>query len=370
MSHDIGASRTRILLARPDRLGDVLLTLPAVMALRSALPSAHISYLVGDSVAPIPRHCPAVDTTVTAPFPPLSAWPDVQGWADVVATVAPTLRGRFDLAILPRLDDHVAGALVAAAEVPIRLGYDSPRTRPYLTNALPTPVRRHVAITTADLVRAAVELLRGSMPTRLDRPPCFVPTDQDEAEAATVLGARSQVGERGPFILHPGSGWPIKNWLPPRWGRVAAAIARRYGVAPLVTGGPGESALVHAVVDASGGRARSLAGRLSLGELGALLRRARVVIATDSGPLHLAALLGTPVVGLYGPAEPVEFGPWCYEDRRRIVRVPLPCSACRTLDSPPCGDLLEPRCIREIPTEAVLDAIADLLRAGDRRRAS
>jgi ADP-heptose:LPS heptosyltransferase len=177
-------------------------------------------------------------------------------------------------------------------------------------------------------------------------------------------------GESGPFVLHPGSGWPIKNWLPSRWGQAAATITRRYGVAPLVTGGPGEGALVRAVVDASGGRARGLAGRLSLGGLAALFRRARVVIATDGGPLHLAAMLGAPVVGLYGPADPIEFGPWCYADRRRIVRVHLPCSPCRTLDRPPCGEPTEPRCIRGITTEAVLDAITDLLGAGDRRRAS
>jgi ADP-heptose:LPS heptosyltransferase len=367
MSHAVASSGARILLARPDHLGDVLLTLPAVMALRSALPDATISYLVADSVASIPRHCPAVDMTLTVPFPSLSSWPDVPGWADVVSAVAPTLRGRFDLAILPRLDDHVSGALVAAADVPIRLGYNSPLTRPYLTHALPLPGRRHVASTTADLARAATEILGTSTSTDTGEAPCFVPTDQDEAEAAAVLGSLPLAGESGPFVLHPGSGWPIKNWLPSRWGQVAAAIAVRYRVAPLVTGGPGEGALVRAVVDASGGRARGLAGRLSIGGLAALFRRAHVVIATDGGPLHLAAMLGTPVVGLYGPADPIEFGPWCYANRRRIVRVHLPCSPCRTLDRPPCGDAVEPRCIRTITTEAVFEAIADLLSAGGRR---
>ena len=165
------------------------------------------------------------------------------------------------------------------------------------------------------------------------------------------------------IVLRPGSGWPLKNWPPRRWGRLAAALARRYGVLPLVTGGPREEVLVRALVDASGRRARGLAGRLSRGGLAALFRRAGLVIATDSGPLHLAAMLGAPVVGLYGPVDPREFGPWGPSGRRRIVRAQLSCSPCRTLVDPPCGDATEPRCVTEIPVEAVLAAAANLLDA-------
>jgi heptosyltransferase-3 len=355
---------TRVLLVRPDHLGDVLLTLPAVATLRRALPGAHISYLVPEAVAPVPRRCPAVDATMTMAFPPLSAWPDPLGWADAVARAAPGLRRRFDLAILPRVDDPVSGALVAAADVPIRLGYASPRTRPFLTVALAPPDRRHMTALAVDLVLAAVEQLGVLVPANVGGlPPCFVPTPADEDEASSVLGPLPRTATIGAIVLHPGSGWPLKNWPPRRWGRLAAALARRYGVAPLVTGGPREGALVRAVVDASARRARGLAGRLSLGGLAALFRRARLVIATDSGPLHLAALLGAPVVGLYGPADPLEFGPWCPADRQRIVCAQLPCRPCGTVVDPPCGDATRPRCVDEITVEAVVAAAADLLGA-------
>ena len=359
----------RILLIRPDHLGDVLLTLPAVAALRSALPDAHITYLVADGVAPVPRHCPAVDATMTVPFPPLSAWPDPPGWADAVARLAPALRGRFDAAILSRPDDPVSGALVAAAGVPIRVGFATPGTRPFLTVALPPPDRRHVAAVAINLALAAAEQLGAPVQADTGRSPCFVPTADDEEEASSVVGPPRRDGQAGPIVLHPGSGWPLKNWPSLRWGSLAAALARRYGVTPFVTGGPREEALVRAVVDASGRRARGLAGCLSLGGLAALFRRARLVIATDSGPLHLAAMVGAPVVGLYGPADPLEFGPWCPDDRRRIVRAQLACSPCRTLADPPCGVSIEPRCIGEIGVEAVLDAAANLLGACDGRGA-
>jgi ADP-heptose:LPS heptosyltransferase len=87
------------------------------------------------------------------------------------------------------------------------------------------------------------------------------------------------------------------------------------------------------------------------------------VIATDSGALHLAAAVEAPVIGLYGPADPLEFGPWCPPERRRIVRVQLPCSPCRTLVDPPCGATREPACVTDITVDAVLAAIAELLGA-------
>src|SRR5262249_6410149 len=156
-----------------------------------------------------------------------------------------------------------------------------------------------------DLARAATEYLGAPVRATSNRAACFVPTDDDEEMAAAVLGATSRGRlapreseasrggaasrapeasrghEAGPFVLAPGSGWRIKNGLPDGWAPLAANLARRYGAPPLVTGGPGETGLVGAVVEASGGRARSLAGRLSLGALAALFRQARLVIATD-----------------------------------------------------------------------------------------
>ena len=365
MSDPAAPADARILLVRPDHLGDVLLTLPAGAALRRALPTARISFLVPADAAAIPRHCPDVAETYLLPFPPLTAWPDAPGWPDIVAHEAPALRGRFDLALLPRPDDPWSGAVVAAAEIPTRLGYAWPRTRPYLTMALPLPGRRHVAALALDLAMAAADHLGapGAIDSAALTRSCFIPTAAEEAEADAVLaGAGTTVGA-GPFVLHPGSGWPLKNWPPRRWGVLAARLERCYGVAPLITGSRRERELVDAVVEASEQRARGLAGQLSLGGLAALHRRARVVIATDSGPLHLAAMVGAPVVGLYGPADPVEFRPTCPADRHRVVRVELPCSPCRTLLDPPCGASMEPPCVTGITVEAVLAAVADLLRA-------
>ena len=370
MNHIADRPGARIVLVRPDHLGDVLLTLPAVATLRRAVPDSHITYLVADGVGPVPRHCPDVDATITVPFPPLSTWSPAPGWSgppgwtETLARVAPDLRGRFDLAILPRADDPVSGALVAAAGVPIRLGYAAPRTQPFLTVAVPMLSRKHVAVQAIDLALAALDHLGARYPAEYGGPvPCFVPTAAEEDEASAVLGWTPSIAAIGPIVLHPGSGWPLKNWPVRRWGQLAAELACRYGVTPLITGGPHERDLVGAVVETSGRRARGLAGCLSLGGLAALFRRAQLVVAIDSGPLHLAAMLGAPSVGLYGPADPLEFGPWCATSHQRIVRVQLPCSPCRTLVEPPCGAVVEPPCVTEISVAAVLAVAAELMAA-------
>lgn len=355
----------RILLARPDHLGDVLLTLPAATALRRAAPDARISYLVAPGSADILARCPAVDETIPLSFPPPGAPPCPPGWAKVVADAAPSLGDRFDAALLPRLDDPWSGAVVAAAGVPMRVGFAVPATRPFLTHPVPAPGRCHVAQLGLRLARAALRWLGRSVPVDEAAPhlPRYVvPTPADEREAAALLAETGAVGG-GPLVLHPGSGWAIKNWPPARWGALAAELRRRYGTVPLVVGGPGEGGLVAAVTAASDGAALGLAERLSLGGLAALHRRARLVIGTDSGPLHLAALMGVPVIGLYGPADPVEFGPLGPAERRRVIRAGLPCSPCRSLDAPPCGCRSAAPCVLAVGVETVLRAAHELLGA-------
>jgi ADP-heptose:LPS heptosyltransferase len=349
----------RILVARPDHLGDLLLTLPAVAALRAALPGATIGLLVPAGLEGVPRRCPDVDRTIGVRFPSLLTPPAGAGEFADAARVAGLLRGQFDLALLPRPDDPWSAPLIAAAGIPIRLGYDLPRTRPFLTAALPPPGRRHVARLALDLAATAADLLGagGQIDRRAGPPVRFVPTAGDEAEAARAVPPAAAA----PLLLHPGSGWPLKNWPPQRWGELAAALARHHAAVPLVVGGPRERALVEAVTAASGGRARGLAGALSLGGLAALQRRARLVIATDSGAFHLATAVGTPAIGLYGPADPAEFGPWCPARAARVVRVALPCSPCRTLVDPPCGAAAAPACMTGIAVETVLGVADELL---------
>jgi heptosyltransferase III len=355
----------RILFIRPDHIGDVLLTFPAVAALRRVLPRARLTYAAPTGAAALLKRCPDLDDTHTVPFPPIGRSVEGDfGWPGTVRVEAARLAGRFDAVLVVRPDDPWSAELVARARTPIRLGFDMPRTRPHLTDALPVPGNRHVALDGFDLADALLARLCVRARTVRDLDPTLVVSPDDEAEAGDVL-ADAGVPEP-PIVLHPGSGWPLKNWPPQRWRQLAADLARTSRTKPIVGGTAAERPLVRQVVE--GTPALDLAGRLSLGALAALHRRARLVVTTDSGALHIAAAVGAPVVGLFGPGDPFRFAPLARPGRVRIVRVGLPCSPCGTLEQPPCGAAGDPACVSGIGVEDVLRAARELLAARPRGR--
>jgi ADP-heptose:LPS heptosyltransferase len=358
----------RVLIARPDHLGDVLLTLPAATAFRTAFPGSHLALLLSPSTADVARRCPDVDETLVLPFPPLGAAPAVTDWDDVARANANALWDRFDVAVLCRPDDPWSGTLTKLAEIPIRVGYAVPGMARFLTHAVDLHEENHVVIQTLRLVEEAARCLgltaagrngvRAAVLSRASVP--FVPSEEEETLVRDILSEMPSAGPE-PIVFQPGSGWPLKNWDPTRWGRLGIDIRRRYGITPLVPGGPGEDALVQTIVDASDASCLGLAGRLSVGALAALYRRSSLVVGIDSGPLHLAAMLGTRIVGLYGPLPVQQWAPWSSSEKYRLARVSLPCSPCDCIFDPPCGIPLHPPCMAGITVDAVLAACAELL---------
>lgn len=358
----------RILVARPDHLGDVLLTLPAATALRAALPGTSLALLVSTSIADTTRRCPDIDETLTVPFPALGTAFPTQDWDEVAHTHAQAMRDRFDIAVLARPDDPWSGSLVDLAEIPIRIGYAVPGMERFLTHSIQLHEKHHAAVQTLRLMEKAARCLGIGIAGQhalnaavLSRAPVpFVPAEDEEALVHGILAEVPSAGRR-PVVFQPGSGWPLKNWAPQRWGRLGIEIRRRYGLTPLVPGGPGEDLLVHAIVGASEASCYGLPGRLSVGALAALYRRSSLVIGIDSGPLHLAAMVGTPVVGLYGPLPVEQWRPWSSSEKHRLIRVSLPCSPCDCIFDPPCGIPLNPPCMDGITVDAVLAAASELL---------
>jgi heptosyltransferase-3 len=361
-----------VLLVRPDHLGDLLLTLPAASYLKRALPSARLTYLVSSSLIDITMRCPAVDATVGLPFPNPRAEAAHESLWDAVGAAGPVL-ARHDAALLLRPNDPVGGAVVARVGIPLRIGFPQSGTRPFLTSEVQEPHGHHAMLG----YRLVDELLR-----RLDCPSPDGATDwdavtddvaraemlverpEDSREAHGVLAAVERVAGSTPIAVHPGSGWMLKNWGPERWGRLARATFERYGHVPLITGTASEIDLCDAVVGHAGGRAVSVAGRLSLGGFASLLRQIRALVAVDSGPLHLAALVGCPVVGLYGPVTERASGPLIERSRRRTLGVELPCRPCGQMIEPPCGATRDPACITGIGVDDVVVALSALVATG------
>ncbi len=305
-----------IALVKLSSLGDVVHALPAAGALRARFPRARLAWIVERHEAAVLRGNPALDEVVPV---------DTRGWRRVrtplgAARAAGELAelrrhlaaARFDVAVdLQGL--MKSGVLAAATRAPLRIGLAARRCREPLaalfTNHRVTPpaAARHVV----EQCLALLEPL-GVSGARVEFPlPCDAAAEAraDELLAAAGLKPRDRL-----VVLNPGAGRADKRWPAERFRDLGGRLAAEAGARVLVVWGPEERALAEAV---AGGRL-ALAPPTDLDALIAVLRRASVVVAGDTGPLHVAAALGVPCVGLYGPTSAERNGPW----RQRALESP------------------------------------------------
>jgi heptosyltransferase I len=329
----------KVLLVRLSAIGDVVHTLPVLAALEEQ--GAEVDWLVEPAARPILEGQPALKKVVTVP--------PARGFSLGSASDArEQLReGRYDVALdLQGLwKSAVWARLSGAARV---VGYDRPWRREPASRLL---LRERVVLEPEPehVIDKNLALLRVLGIEAVGRR--VFPLPAPEAPRAAVDARLQQAGLREFALLNPGGGWASKLWPPDSFGALARAIRAR-GLPCLVTWGPGEAALADRVVAASGGAA-SRCFPTTLLELVELARRARLMVAADTGPLHLACAVRTPVVGIYGPTEPARNGPFARDDVT-VRRRPL-CAPCHR---------------RRCPIhEGVMDAItpAEVLVAVDRR---
>jgi len=286
---------------RLSALGDVLHTLPAVALLREALPATRLGWVVEapyrelvEMVAPVD----AVFSVATKRWrrEPLQAstWSAIaEVRRDLVAFAAGQSSVDFQGLIKSALTGSLAGAT-------LRYGFAAPAIRERLaTLFINRPVEvdpgLHIVEINASLARAV---------TGRDLP---TPRIDLTSFCADPSGAVELALLRGSVVLNPGAGQRAKMWPTERFGQLARLIRQESGIACIVVWGPGEKMLAEEVSVAGDA---FLAPETNLRELAFLLRQARLVVSGDSGPLHLAAALGTNVVGLYGPTSVARNGPW------------------------------------------------------------
>jgi lipopolysaccharide heptosyltransferase II len=378
----------RVLLIRPDHLGDLLFTTPALAELRRALPDAHITCLVGPWFREIVERNPHVDEVQTCAFPGFRR--ERQGALEpyrLLLRQAQTLRAqRYDLALVLRPDFWWGAWLIYLAGIPLRLGYAGDLQTPFLTSALPLRVGEHAVRQNLRLVRPAgllaaraarkdqrVDTFAEAQAAHLEhdtsepgQPPLeFAPTDEERAWVRERLAEGSMSAGDRFILIHPGTGAPVKLWEAVSWARVADALLRAYGTRVVLTGSEGERAQVEDICAQMQQPALTLIGETDLGKLAALLARADLVLGVDNGPLHLATAQGTPTVRLYGPTDARVFGPWGDARLHKIVQAKQPCAGCPAI---PCGrldwspaELAAHPCVRSLAVEEVLAAAETLL---------
>jgi heptosyltransferase I len=320
--------QARILVVKLSSFGDVLHALPTLEALRDAYPQAHITWLVEAAYAPLLSGHPALDEVWMAPrLRPAEFFsgPNLTR----LRRLLQQLRARpFDLVL------DVQGLLksavwVARARSPRKVGYDKTRELSYLPLTERVPPFDPEAHAVWRYLNLAHYL--GAPPA----PPRF----RLGLDAAADISALIPAADRPLVVLHPGARWTSKLWPPASWAHLSDWFHGR-GFQVAVTGSAADQELVAAIVGQSQAPRFNLAGRTSLAQLAAILRQARLAVTTDTGAMHLAAALGTPVAALFGPTAPWRTGP--FGDGHQVVRLDLPCSPCFKRQCP------SPRCLNEL----------------------
>ena len=346
----------RILLIRPDHMGDALLTLPAITTLRNALPEAELLALASPQTASVFASLPELDVVQTMDFPGINRSAQrrrLAPWLQALRTARQLRDLRCSAALILR-PDHWWGALVTwLAGIPQRIGYDLAETTPFLTYAVPL-CHEHALLRNLRLVAA----LDGQVVNeRVEL--CFPLTAADRDAAAVILRENGVSPDAQYLFIHPGTGATLKHWEEARWARVADELSIALGAQVLFSGSAAEQVLVQRIIGQMSQPATSLAGKTGVAELAACSENALLVLGPDSGPLHLAAAVGAPTISLYGPADPVEFGPWGPAERHITLASNIGCRPCRVLDWDGDDAAWHP-CLRDISVSQVVETALGL----------
>lgn len=331
---------SRIVIRGTSWLGDSVIAIPAVRAVRQLCPSASIDVVAPGSLSGIWENSGAVDHVIPVARPtPLS---------EKLRIVGLLRKNRYDLGVI--LPNSFESALwFFLAGVRRRLGYSTCGRGGLLNWRVPPPgggghqVHRYL-----DLVRALGPVDSGPAPS------ITVP-DGLRGWARDMLLEKG-IAENDRIVgINPGSTYgPAKCWPPDKFAGLIRLLRERTGVSVIVVGGGRERALADTLCRGMGKGVVNMAGETTVMQLAALLERCAVVVSNDTGPLHLACAVGTPVVAVIGPTDPAATGPL---GKHLLVRSKVECAPCLKRQCP-----TDHRCMTGISVEMVYEAVVNLLK--------
>ena len=331
----------RILAVRLGAIGDIVNALVFATALKESRQRTFLGWVVHPLALPLVEGHPAVDR--------VHVWKRGGGLRELARLVREVRRGDYELAVdLQRIQKSALLARLSGA--PRVLGYDRARAKEW--SWLWTKERIAPGEKSAPM---ALQYLEFARHLGID---AHEPVHRFPSDPAADAWAEALCTELGgePILVNLGATKPANRWQAERWGELARELRREHDLPVCFTGGPTDRATAErALLAASDASVRDLVGATSLRQLVALVARARLFVGCDTGPMHIAAALGTPVVALFGPADPRRTGP--YGPGHRVVRVPPPCSPCNRQT---CN---QPRhaCMEDITVEHVLHACRERL---------
>jgi lipopolysaccharide heptosyltransferase II len=344
-----------VLCVRLDTLGDVLMTTPALRALRASLPGRRLRLLTSPAGAEVAALVPEVDDVLTYDAPWMKAAAPRRDSVPELAMVERLRRDRFDAAVVFTVYSQnplPSAFLCYLADIPLRLAHCHENPYQLLTHWVPDPepvqFLRHEVRRQLDLV--------ATVGCRTDNERLSI--RYTEADRGRVLDLLDEIGidPRRPWVVvHPGASAASRRYRPEGFAEAAGRLAREHGCQVLFTGSEGERELVDGIRRMMQVPTYSAIGRLRLAELAALLALAPLLIANNTGPVHVAAAVGTPVVDLYALTNP-QHTPWAVP--RRVLFHDVPCKYCYKSVCPEKHH----DCLRKVPPGAVVAAAVELLR--------
>ena len=346
-----------ILIVKTSAIGDVTHTLPALNSLRVSYPDAKITWLVEEAAADIVVGHRSLDRVLVSRrkhwaremksgfFRFFSAWKDTRKFIRELRDT------RYDLLIdFQGLLKSGIFVLLARAERKVGFGRGMEHSECsyiFLNETIPAVDMNTHALQREMILLEAIGVASGEVV--FDLPV----STQDQAQADTLL-AKHKI-DRGKTLvaINPQATWPTKLWFGQRFAEVADHLLER-GCSVVFTGSPGDREEIDRILGLMNGQAANLAGETSLMSLAAIYEIAEVVVSTDTGPMHIAAATGTPVVAIFGSTAPWRTGPW--GGHHKVIRAEIDCSPCLKKI---CDRGLE--CMRKVSVGMVISAVDEIL---------
>lgn len=332
------------------------MTLPALAELRKLVPEAEIELAVGSWNEELARGLPFVDRirVVDAPW---AAWGKRAGWA--AAVQAMRVRSQPDLAIDFQGDVRVV-LLMALNGARSRAGYGDTGGGHLLTHQGRWNENRSWYRQSMDLVE--ILFPGASVPEKIEPFNFLLPEDRQSGRE--LLGATGLANSPRPWVgIHPSAGRGIKQWEIAKFAALAEKLTETASANIVVTGGPSDRELVEEVMSRTGVTTRRLAAESGIRAFAAVVAELDLFVTGDTGPMHIAHAVGAPNLAIFGPSDPVRYGPEGDGEKRVVLRQPLYCSPCNMIRKPPpeCSALDAPECLESIGVDQALTAALGLL---------
>lgn len=330
-------NRQRILIINVNWLGDVLFTTPFIKAIKKKFPDSRIACLVVPRCKDLLETNPNIDEVII--YDEDGSHKSLLGKLRLISVIK---KAKFDSAfILHR--SFTRALLVYLSGIKKRIGYNTKRRGFLLTQSVKEPAKRlhkiEYFLNLAAVCGAPID----------DKDYEFTVTDEERLQADKLLGEGGVKKDDHVVVLNPGGNWPPKRWSKENFAKLADRLSDDLGVKIVITGAPADVELSCGIIELSKSRPISIAGKTSLKSLGAVMKKADLVISSDSGPMHLALSVRTRVIALFGPTSDAITGPYGSGDFI-VIRKDVDCSI-------PCYDhtCKDYRCMNAITVDDVIE---------------